>query len=649
MFRYISLQFSLLLFSFILLNSPKIFAQKHKEVWQALHNNEREKATEYANKLNTNKNIESLLLQRLVNIENGKLKTDFNFIEDFIKSEDYEYYLFAGWDSPFFFGDYLDNGFSETSAKIPEYFNPEDINNTTIKNGLNYVLAVSNRFKRNWDGFEKNINKINSIREWEYCGVFENLNSSGFETPYMPEDEVSTSVKFDAQSNGFVSWYKPKKPNEAYNFFSNQTEFGGGVHYAQTFIISEEDQRVLLHLGKGGLNKLWLNDAMVSEEDEAYITELDAYTYAVNLKKGVNRILVKSAVNSGAPYFIVRFEDLKRNPLTNINVSFEDRNYFKGNEASVNPEFIEHSVESFFKNKLDNDSSDKFLHTYFLYKTYVRNGKIDKATELLKTWHEDYPESSFVQINLMDCYQKKGDDNAVKKMKNKLMQNDPDHYVSKLMVFAEMDKLLKEDLKTYEEKITEIGKATNNDYLNKTSDLFILFRKQDRGLIKESLDELIYIEDFPSKLRPTFINFYSKIFNDDQKTIETFEYFHEKEFNYKVVNNLSFYYKKQNKIDKALNLYKDLHELFPDDNNTLTEIITILHDTDKFKESLPYIDKALENYPDSYLFTKLKGDALVQIGKKAEGIEYYKSALERYSSNYDLRSKINDLENKKIL
>jgi lipopolysaccharide biosynthesis regulator YciM len=632
-----------LLISFIGFNS---YPQNHELVWQALLDNERIKATELAEKLETKNNVESLLLKRLVDIENGRLNPDFEFLEHLETFDDHAYYLFAGWDTPLFFDDYINNSFSKKSLEVFNYFKPENIENTTVKSGLNYLMAVKDRFRRDWKSYENHLSKINSIRNWEYCGVFENLNSSGLQMPYPPEEEVSKDVRFDAQSNGHVSWYKSKDTEEAYNFFSNQAEYGTGVHYAQTFINSAVDQRILLRVGKGGLFKLWLNDVVITEKDEAYITELDAYTYAVNLKKGVNRILVKLAINSGVPYFIVRLEDLNHQPLNNIKISFDDRVYNQSDEEAINPEAVTHSVEKFFKEKLLEEKADKFLNTYLLYNTYLRNGKVDEATEMMRNWIKDYPESSFVQINLMNCYGKKGDETAQKTLKNKFRTKDPNHYAAKLLEFEEMNRLLKEDLNTFENKMNAIKQATDYEFLGKTTDLFVLMRKQDRTLMRKTLEELIVTDDFSAKLKPTFINFFSRVFNDDEATVQYFEDFNRNKFYFPLINSLSYYYKKQNKSDEALALYQTLHERFPNDNNILSSIIDILHERDEFEKSLPYIDKGLDNYPDSYAFTKLKGDALVQTGNKAEGIKYYKDALKRYSSNYSLRTKINDLENK---
>jgi hypothetical protein len=85
---------------------------------------------------------------------------------------------------------------------------------------------------------------------------------------------------------------------------SNFNEFGEGINYAQTFFNLDSEQTLIFKLGTGKATKVWLNDVLIFEETEDYMTELDAYSIKVNVPKGNNRILIKTT-NTAYSYFIL--------------------------------------------------------------------------------------------------------------------------------------------------------------------------------------------------------------------------------------------------------------------------------------------------------------------------------------------------------
>jgi len=590
---------------------------------------------------------ENLILKKLVQMENGIMQSDASFISKISNYPNFENYLFSNWMMPYFFGDYIENGFSKNTNDLPHLINTSQIVNSTIKNGTYYLQAVTKRNKRDWKGYENIIRQVNAVREWEHCGVFENLNSSGIEMPYEPEENTSSNISFNAHSKGDAAWYKPRDDVEAYEFLINHDEYGSGVHYAQTFVYSPREQRVHLKLGKGGLIRVRLNDVLIVEDDNEYITELDAYTVAVNLQKGVNRILLKSATNGTYPYFILRLEDLNGNPLKDYEVSFKDKEYKKGNLNSVNPVFVPHEVETYFEKKIKDSNSDINLNTFCLYLTYFRNGRLNKAIELLKSWSNEYPESSLIKSCLLECYGLNGDNTISKKLQNNIKRTDPEYYLSLMLEFEKLEDLMKLDIEKYESKLRKIGDVTDYSFMKTITEFMILFRQNARQKMRQKLDTIICDPNLPSSLKSTIAEFNSSVFNDDNAAIKILETYNTEEYNWEIIKYLGYYYKKQNRIEDAIKLYENSLQFNEIDNNVHYEIILLLHDTGQFERSIKFIEKALENFPNSYLFTKLKGDAYVQLNKKAEAIKLYEVALLRSPSQYDLRVKINDLKNSK--
>ncbi|WP_166627687.1 transglutaminase domain-containing protein [Tenacibaculum caenipelagi] len=622
-------------------------AQKNAKVWNALLDNKRDEAFSLVNQLNTENDIENLVLKKLVEMERGKMRSDSNFLKKISGYEGCENYMFSNWTMTYFFSDYFEVGFNNETYESPHLIDASKISNSTVKNGLYYLQSITKRSQRDWKSYTDLMNNIEAVRDWEYCGVFENLNSSGIDMQYPPEEETSNKVVFEAQSNGDAQWYMSSNKTEAYNFFTNHSEYGAGVHYAQTFINSPKDQRVRLKLGKGGLVRLWLNDALVLEEDDQYNTELDAYTYEVNLQKGVNRVLLKLATNGSNPYFILRLENIEGKPLNNYSVSFKNRNYKKNSLKDVNPKLIPHAVETYFEQKLKDLHYDINLTKFCLFLSYHRNGKVNKAINLLEDWFKEYPQSSLIRTCLMKCYKTKGDQSTLKRTQDNLKREDPKYYMSSFLEYENFEDLMRLDIKAYEEKLRKIGNAVDYSFMKRVSEFMIILRHNDRLKMRKKLDELLDDPTLPSSVKPIFSEFYSKLFNDDNAAINVLEKYNKVEFNSEIIRYLAYYYKKQNRIEDVINLYTEVINKFEYDNDFLYKIIEILHDTGQYKRSLPFIEKGLENYPNSYSFVKAKGDVYVQLGKKKEAVNLYKKALIRNPSDHKLRKKIDDLENKK--
>lgn len=536
--------------------------------------------------------------------------------------------------------------FFETTYKAPHLLNASNISNSTIKNALYYLQAITKRSQRDWQSYASIINNINALKDWEYCGVFENLNSSGIDVSYEPENNASDDSVFDARSKGDASWYKPKENDEVYNFFSNHSEYGAGVHYAQTFVISPKNQRIRLRLGKGGYTRIYLNDAIIHDSKNQFITELDAFTYEVNLQKGVNRILVKSVTNGTVPFFIIRLEDLTGSPLKDYTISFENRIYEQNSIADVDPIEIPNEFEVYFKNKLNKKNSDINLSKFCLFKVYLRTGKLSEAIELLKEWSKNYPNSSFIKSCLLECYNKTGDEDALKKLESNILRLDPEYYLSLMLEFENSDELFNLDIQEFNSKLNKMAELIDYPFMKPTTDFFISIRNNDRIEMREKLDVLLSDQTLPIGLKVAFSEFYSTFFNDDIATIDVLKNINSSQYDWEIIIYLAYYLNKNNKTEKAIELYLDSLEKFDYDNNILYNLVLLLHESGEFERSLPYIDQALNNFPNSYVFVKLKADALVQIGKKMEAIEFYNLALNRRPFEYQLRNIINDIEQK---
>jgi hypothetical protein len=577
--------------------------------------------------------------------QNGIFKRVDSFYPAFIKQSGFENYLFALWNEQFIFKDYLKQSFDTSSLVSIDYFSKIDYKNHTVKAAVTYLNAIANRYKNDFSKYYKLDNNLNAVKEWQYCGVFENLNKSGLDVKYPPEEKAISKTPFNANSNGFVNWYIPKKnKNSSYQFFSNEKEFGRGVNYAQTFITSESDQTVYINLGIGSAAKLWLNDVLIFEESESHVTELDAHTIKVTIPKGSNRLLIKLA-NNYSLYFIVRVLDNNGKEVKTLKYSDTYVSYTKSSKDELLVEILPNKFEEFFKNKIK-EHPNNFFYEYCLINTYLRNSKEKEAKVIILKYLKKYPKSSLLRNKLMFCYTIEKDYESLKEVKKNMENDDENYYLVQFDKLINTKELFRKDVAEMKKDLIKISNSTDFNLIKLTTQLYILLRENDRVTLEKFVGKMIdEAEKIQSaKLLTTYSSLYRGYFKNDQKTIDILEKTIKDYWRYSAISKLISIYDKLDKKDKVIEKYKSLVNILSDDNSTILDFVRKLHSYQKYEASILYIDMALKNFPYSFVAMRLKGDALLQLNKKEEAIKLYKQSFSYDSGNSSLRKKIMDLE-----
>ena len=88
-----------------------------------------------------------------------------------------------------------------------------------------------------YENFIKSFNELGAITQWQFCGVFENLNSSGLDMN-MNQNCMRKMINFLMQiaTVKLDGTTQKKLCKLGLYFFSNESEYGNGIIYAQTFI-----------------------------------------------------------------------------------------------------------------------------------------------------------------------------------------------------------------------------------------------------------------------------------------------------------------------------------------------------------------------------------------------------------------------------
>jgi len=635
-----------LLIPFLFINS--LTAQDNSEsYWNLLLKNETKLALNNFKKVNkkTDKSLESLISKEILRNENGLIyNASKDFIKDFKSFTNYEYYLYAFWNNPFIFDNYLATGFHNKNSKVMDAFNADEIKNTVVKYSIKYIQASKNRDDRDFKGYKAKLKEIPVIKNWQFCGVFENLNNSGFDTPYEPELYAKSTKGFNANSNGTVNWYLPNKEftSESYQFFSNHSEYGYGVHYAQTFVIAESDKRVQLRIGNSSAFKVWLNDVLVFESVKDLNTGIDAFKVNVTLSKGVNRLLIKNAEANGTSYFIARFSDENGTPVKGLEYSENYLEYSKSSLEKVNPIIAGSDIVLFFKNKIK-DNPDNFFYKYALINVYFRNQNYEDVNAILNPLIEQYPKSSLLRLLKTYSYSYEADFNCVKELNKNIFLDDPDYYYSLVKKTSDANKLAQMDVKELEKFMLKLENSTDYLVLKYMAKFMLDARKEDMKSLRATMDLINDAASDRKVILQRFIPLYATVFKEQEKTIIEYEKILKQKYSPTLLKGLASYYDKLNRKEDVINMYKDYHETFPSDNILLFSLIKKMHGYKMYKASIPYLERMLKNYPYSFQAMEYMGNAQQQIGNKKEALEFFQNSLVYNNGNSSLLKKIETL------
>jgi len=623
-----------------------ISGQNKEKIWNDLLQNKREEALKQTAKIKIKKaDIEALVLKNIVNEQNGifAIETDFN--KAFSSKKDYDLFLFPLWNEKMFFKEYLKQEFDNEIIKNINYYYNKNVKNSTVNAGLTYLKAVSERHQNNFKVYNKYINDLHSVSKWQFCGVFENLNDSGMDTKYPPESIAFSEKDFNANSNGKINWFTAGYSMDGYQFMRNHLEYGQGINYAQTFFTLPQEQTLYLKLGIGVPAKLWVNDILVFEETEKHITELDAHTIKIKVPKGNNRILVK-LTNDDYSYFILRIFDENKQLILpeTLNFTTTYKNY---NKKISKYELIENPFESYFKN-LDTKKFTTFFKDYLLVKTYLRNGKTKKAKKIVLKYLDKYPKSSFLRSLLIIIAQKDKDYNLANEISENRKNDDPNYILVLLEEIQDTKKLFAMTPQKMQEKLNVFKQTIKMPIIQKTADLLMHLRTQDKEAFRADLNAIYTIakEKGNSKLMTTYASFYSLLFNENEKSLNLYNDIYSNYFSYDAYKKLVTEYKKKNNKEKVEELYKDFMTKLPDEINPVFNLTKFYLNNQEYNKALEQVNRGLQLFPYSFTMMKLKGDALFQLKKKKEALKWYKKSFSHDSGNASLRKTILDIEKK---
>ncbi|MES2484625.1 MAG: DUF3857 domain-containing protein, partial [Bacteroidota bacterium] len=624
--------FALLLLSFV------AAAQTPKDkVWDLLLTNKREEARKLFDKDLKNKkdaDAELLILDALIEQERGKLWYDVAFLKSFSKFPDSKNMLFSLWNYPFVSGNVNSEGYNDLAYERMDYIASVE----GWKNDMQvvYSKAIFDRRRRNYDGFATNMAKLGAIEKWQFCGVFENLNGSGLETDYDPELYAKNDRMFNANSNGMVNWYNPVIPQaEGFHYYSNESEYGSGIIYAQTFINSPDARTIVLNFTARSDLKIFVDDTEIYVNDKIKDAGINAYRIKFNLKKGMNRLVLKSSIDGGNDYFFASLSDVNQNILTGVDYFDTYQPYLKSTFEELSPEELVPVFEEYLISKCKAEPSN-FLYKLLLFNAYINNHKHEKAYEVIEPLALKYPNSSLINCMLITYYTDTDNKTRVDEINKNMHLKDEDYYYCIIDKFRDSD-FLKEANIAQLEKYRDKAKQLNSPLYGLLYDYIIALRNAEIDLSFEKIDEILKISYNNDSFALLFSGLHTTIKNDKDKTIKILEEIVSRHDNQDATNALIRYYNTVNRKEDAKKLIEERIVHYPYFNKLYNDAITIANNQNNYDQSLKYTDVGLKNFPYSFELMEKKGMAYNSLKNTAEAQKLFTQSLKYNSGNNSLR------------
>lgn len=634
-----------LLFLLCILTTTFAHSQKN-DYWMDVMKNERANALQKVTAANSqNPSIETRISKALIRKESGKSNFDAALVDQILADENWEMYVFALWNESMLFGNYLNDGFDNETVALINKIYAKDIKNQTLRESVWYLKAIIDRRANNFSGYAKNTGLMTTVRHWQFCGAFENLNNSGIDAIYPPETMAISKEDFNANSNGAINWYNAPYSRDGYTHLGNHSEYGSGVHYAQTFFNNATAREAYIRVGSSSKTKVWLNDVLIFESTKDVNTDLDAYNVKLNLPAGSNRLLVKLAEPSGSPYFSVRITDKNGKAFTDLTYSNTYAEYQKSTLEALNPVYENTVFEEFFIKKR-NEDPENFLYNYCLMRTYLRNERHEEAKEIVEVWYDKYPSSSLIRVLMIDLYGYDDNSDGIQELRENIEYDDPEYYISYLMKFGDVQELFRMSNSDMEAFLDKLSDMMNNDFTTNVCGLLKAIRVEDRSRTRFYLERIVNSANSSGDLESvmTYLPFYSSLLEDDKKMYAAYKKLDKKYFSYDLKMRMANYYSDMNNFPKVISILKYIADNNPD-LAFKKNIAYCYQGYGYFAESKKYIQECLNLFPYSFTSMEIMGDALLQTGDQNGAIDYYNKSLFFNSGNSDLRRKIRDITN----
>ena len=159
---------------------------------------------------------------------------------------------------------------------------------------------------------------------WITLGPFKNIDSSGVNNTYIPEDttQIDTTAEYYGRDE-LISWKKSKyRSLDGHYNFGDDNDWSAA--YVWTIVISPDEREITMRFDSDDQGTVWLNGKQVFHHDRTSGQRIDRYTIPVTLNQGENTILIKVCNSSQGWGFYMRLADAEGHPIEGLKFKTAD-------------------------------------------------------------------------------------------------------------------------------------------------------------------------------------------------------------------------------------------------------------------------------------------------------------------------------------
>lgn len=619
--------------------------KEETKTWELLLNNKRTEARNFYDKNLKDKKLngfESLFLDALIDEEMGEMIFDETFLKNFVNLKEDESLLYPIFKKSFVLSDNENSSMDDNTYKKVDFLAQDPIYGQNIS--ILEYKATLDRVRNNPKSADDYLAKIKRIDKWQFAGVFENLNGSGLYNEYEPETHANNDKLFNANSFGNIGWYNRKFPsNDAFEFFMNESEYGRGIMYAQSFIENPTERKILFEVDTNTEFRLFLNDVEVLSSTSDGYSNLGAHMVEVNLPKGMNRLLLKFDMKESKNAFMVIPFDTNFQKISDLKYFDTYQNYQKSSLTQLQAKELPLKFERLLKEKVA-QNPNSFFYKYLLAAGYLNNYQNDQAKEIIDELLKTYPKASLVQGLLSSYYTNLDDKEKINEVFKNIELNDAEYFLVPVLKMTNSDGF--QDMSIQDlEKNRDILLKTKAKALGGFFDMMIALRNRDMDKAKMHIANLKKGFANNEKFFVVFTALEDMDKKDQSSTIKKFEEFYAQKSSPDVMSGLYSLYQKSNRVEDQKKILKKYMEMFPSVNSFRSQYLDLLDDNVQNPEYGTELENALGNYPYSYSLLAAKAEYLAKQNKKAEAVKFAKLSLSHNTENETMHKLVRDIDN----
>jgi transglutaminase-like putative cysteine protease/predicted Zn-dependent protease len=628
--------------------NTQLFANDYEDAWKALDHNDRKTARQLLLKAMNDPHtaVDAYITYIYLESFDGKETDDF-ISRLYNQLKDPNPYIYSLWFNEAALGNY-----GKKDGHQLELLNrliADTALNGSIHTAAHYFKALHYEFSNDLPDAKKEWAKMGAVdSNWQLAGPFDNLSGSGYYKDYGPLGHPEADARFASFNNAMITWFTPTfMGHEGYTFPHPHVQRTTAIVYAQTFVYSPDDRRVLINVGAGGSIKVWVNDRPVLAASKELTTELDFYRQSVQLKKGYNRLLIQLGYTStNAPNFIIRFTDDRYNAVGDLTYSAAVQAYPKETAVTEAPPSIKHFAEDYFEKKVAAEPGN-YVNYVLLADTYLRNSKVIEGRKVIETALQQSPDNPILRAALMGILIKEKNRTLLLEEAERMKDKDPDCL---LAIRMNIQQLIREE--KYDEAFRELDRCTQlyGDDEESWTTRMTLYSKQNK------MDELVKAiqtayDKYPDNADMVQWMYSLKVngYKDDKAGIKVLEDYLKDHFNFQLMKTLTEEYTKEGEKEKALALMELPKNEFPYDPELYTTISGFYYEKSDYARAADFGRQALGLAPYVATYWENLGLELQQEHQDSDAVHAYRQALYYDATNYSAREHLRDLEKKPSL